>query len=151
MEKLVAFHVGIGAGQFHFDEFNIKEEEENVVLPYTDNHENVFNSLQDRYRSLLQSHASKKVPTELLLLEQRLCLEEEKFLLVKLKNEYATKFLKGGIHSGSGSGLGSSVNQSMSSMSTMSSMASSMTNLSNISRSSTPSRPSSVVDKDLRP
>lgn len=107
VEKLSAFHVGIGAGQFKTDELS-----GHFIIP--DNliaHEDTFMMLQDRYRSILHSHSTKKVPTELLLLEQRLCLEEEKFLLVKLKNEYASRFLRG-----SSSGM-SSMSSSMSSLS----------------------------------
>lgn len=108
VEKLGAFHVGIGAGQFKNEELegaDVQISEKFAV------HADNFEMLQDRYRSILHAHASKKVPTELLLLEQRLCLEEEKFLLVKLKNEYATKFLRGP----SSSSLASSATSSMAS------------------------------------
>ena len=124
VEKLVAFHVGIGAGQFTSDEFA------SILPPVgSDQHERTFSTIQARYRAILQSHAAKKVPTELLLLEQRLCLEEEKFLLVKLKNEYASKFLKGS----QGNGLASSAS---------SSLASSMSSLSSQSTASRPATPS---------
>ena len=124
VEKLVAFHVGIGAGQFTSDEFT------SILPPVgSDQHESTFSTIQARYRAILQSHAAKKVPTELLLLEQRLCLEEEKFLLVKLKNEYASKFLKGS----QGNGLASSAS---------SSLASSMSSLSSQSTASRPATPS---------
>ena len=128
VEKLVAFHVGIGAGQFSEEELV-----NTAVSRDLFDHENTFNMLQDRYKSVVQSHAAKKVPTELLLLEQRLCLEEEKFLLVKLKNEYAARFLKNS-GSGSASGLGSAMNSAMGS-----SMSSVTSGSNGSSRPSTPS------------
>jgi hypothetical protein len=88
VERLVPFHLGITSGQYTSDELSTDQDMSDG------SHEHAFCSLQDRYRSILDAQASKKVATELLLLEQRLCLEEEKFLLVKLKNEYTAKFLK---------------------------------------------------------
>ena len=91
VEKLLAYHVGIGAGQYS------KEELEGRDMAGIDNDKHVkkYEELQEKYKSVIQVQSTKKVSTELLLLEQRLCLEEEKFLLVKLKNEYAAKFMKG--------------------------------------------------------
>ena len=91
VEKLLAYHVGIGAGQYS------KEELEGRDMTGIDNDKHVkkYEELQEKYKSVIQVQSTKKVSTELLLLEQRLCLEEEKFLLVKLKNEYAAKFMKG--------------------------------------------------------
>ena len=132
VEKLVAFHVGIGAGQFSKDELV-----NTAISRFPLDHENTFNVLQDRYKSIVQSHAAKKVPTELLLLEQRLCLEEEKFLLVKLKNEYAARFLKtSGSGSASASGLGSAMNSAMGS------------SMSSVTLSNGSSRPSTPSGKD---
>ena len=89
VEKLAAFHVGMAAGQYNPEELII-----NARTGIETNHAEMLSSLQERYRSVIGAQASKKVATELLLLEQRLCLEEEKFLLVKLKNEYTARFLK---------------------------------------------------------
>lgn len=109
VERLVPFHMGISAGQYSEDELSA-----NVNVGGTTDHVSTFNSLQDRYRTVIHSQSSKKVPTELLLLEQRLCLEEEKFLLVKLKNEYAAKFLKSTSTMGSSmSSVGTSGRSSM--------------------------------------
>lgn len=91
VDKLVPFHMGFSAGQYTEDELNgMKCTEDNKI----EDHMNLFKNLQDRYRSVIHSQSTKKVSTELLLLEQKLCLEEEKFLLVKLKNEYTSKFMR---------------------------------------------------------
>lgn len=103
VERLAAFHVGYGAGQYIPEELNNELFESRICK---DEHLESFSALQDRYRQVVHSQSSKKVPTELLLLEQRLCLEEEKFLLVKMKNEYAARFLK---PTTTASGTGSSV------------------------------------------
>lgn len=102
VEKLSAFHVGIGAGQYTAAELELDNE---CGTGNNSSHLDTFNALQQRYRDVIHSTSSKKVPTELLLLEQRLCLEEEKFLLVKLKNEYAARFMK---PSGNANSAGSS-------------------------------------------
>lgn len=47
--------------------------------------------LKGRLEARAATERTKEVPTELLLLEQRLCLEEEKFLFSKLKSEYNLK------------------------------------------------------------
>lgn len=44
-----------------------------------------------RYRQVTLKEKNKEIATELLVLEQRLCLEEEKFLYAKLKSEYNKK------------------------------------------------------------
>lgn len=101
VEKLLAYHVGFGAGQYS------KAELDNTMMmemAADEKHVRVFEALQERYKSVLQGQSTKKVPTELLLLEQRLCLEEEKFLLVKLKNEYAARFMRGNTSGSGGSG-----------------------------------------------
>lgn len=98
VERLVPFHMGITAGQYSETELSAVNE---GIAADAEKHASAFAQLQERYRSVLQGQSSKKVPTELLLLEQRLCLEEEKFLLVKLKNEYAAKFLKSNSNMGS--------------------------------------------------
>lgn len=97
VEKLLAYHVGIGAGQYSREELEARS----MDVVDDEKHIKRYVELQEKYKSVLQSQATKKVPTELLLLEQRLCLEEEKFLLVKLKNEYAAKFMRSGTGTGS--------------------------------------------------
>lgn len=50
-----------------------------------------LDELQKRFSEDLLKERLLSVPTELVVLEQRLCLEEERFLYIKLKNEYAAK------------------------------------------------------------
>lgn len=50
-----------------------------------------FEKLRNRLDSRVATERSREIPTELVVLEQRLCLEEEKFLFAKLKSEYNTK------------------------------------------------------------
>lgn len=50
--------------------------------------------LYSRVDQTVKIDAEKKISTELLVLEQRLCLEEEKFLCAKLKAECAQKFME---------------------------------------------------------
>lgn len=47
--------------------------------------------LHSRFRAFVINCRNKTIPSELLVLEQRLCLEEEKFLYAKLKSEYNKK------------------------------------------------------------
>lgn len=47
------------------------------------------------FQTLIHSQNQQTIPTELRLLEQRLCLEEEKFLLEKMRSEYKRR-LNGG-------------------------------------------------------
>ncbi|PJF19228.1 hypothetical protein PSACC_00964 [Paramicrosporidium saccamoebae] len=47
--------------------------------------------LRSRYEQVTIKERNKEIATELLVLEQRLCLEEEKFLYAKLKSEYNKK------------------------------------------------------------
>jgi hypothetical protein len=47
--------------------------------------------LRSRYEQVKIKERNKEIATELLVLEQRLCLEEEKFLYAKLKSEYNKK------------------------------------------------------------
>lgn len=47
--------------------------------------------LQSRFALSCMNERNKEISTELLVLEQRLCLEEEKFLYAKLKSEYNKK------------------------------------------------------------
>lgn len=101
VEKLMSFHVGIGAG--HYNPEELENRAMNTIT--MDDHMKKYEELQEKYRAVVHDQSTKKVATELLLLEQRLCLEEEKFLLVKLKTEYAAKFMRG---STSSVGFGSS-------------------------------------------
>ena len=103
VEKLLAYHVGIGAGQYSQEELDGKFMDIVDVDEEGGKHIKKYEELQEKYKSVVHSQSTKKVPTELLLLEQRLCLEEEKFLLVKLKNEYAAKFMRGSARMGMGS------------------------------------------------
>lgn len=50
-----------------------------------------FEKLRNRLDTRVATERSRETPTELVVLEQRLCLEEEKFLFAKLKSEYNTK------------------------------------------------------------
>jgi hypothetical protein len=84
VESLAAFHLALNAGFYH---------EQQLVEQHAPlDHDSDFNSLTARLQASIHASSSKKVPSELLLLEQKLCLEEEKFLLVKLKNEYYARF-----------------------------------------------------------
>lgn len=49
-----------------------------------------------RFNDLVMAEKSKPRPTELIVLEHRLCLEEEKFLYTKMKNEYYSKYANHG-------------------------------------------------------
>lgn len=51
-----------------------------------------FNAVKDRFEQIIQKERCSTVPSELRVLEQRLCLEEEKFLHAKLKVEYTARF-----------------------------------------------------------
>lgn len=50
-----------------------------------------INKLKGRFNDFVLAEKNKEIATELLVLEQRLCLEEEKFLYAKLKSEYNKK------------------------------------------------------------
>lgn len=92
VERLIPFHLGISAGQYSNEEITKHMSVESASSVQVKNDpQGTLDRLVEKYKSLTQQ--TKRVPTELLLLEQRLCLEEEKFLLVKLKNEYSSKFL----------------------------------------------------------
>lgn len=134
VEKLLAYHVGIGAGQYSQEELEGKFMD--IVDEDDRKHVKKYEELQEKYKSVIHGQSSKKVPTELLLLEQRLCLEEEKFLLIKLKNEYAAKFMRGS------SGMGSSGTSRPSTPSSNNNSSSSIS----ISISSS-SRPDSVINQ----
>lgn len=47
-----------------------------------------YAGLVDKFVDVLVKERSKRIPAELQLLEQKLCLEEEKFLCAKLRSEY---------------------------------------------------------------
>lgn len=53
-----------------------------------DNVNEEMQKLKSSFESLIRHQNQQSIPTELRLLEQRLCLEEEKFLLEKMRNEY---------------------------------------------------------------
>lgn len=84
VETLAAFHVAAGSG--YYDERAV------VDGHVARDHGAAYAGLVERFRESVHAVAAKKVPSELLLLEQKLCLEEEKFLLIKLKQEYFARF-----------------------------------------------------------
>lgn len=53
-----------------------------------DNVQEEMQKLKASFETLIRNQNQQPIPTELRLLEQRLCLEEEKFLLEKMCNEY---------------------------------------------------------------
>jgi len=60
-----------------------------------------YEALMKRFNDLTMAERERNSKTELVVLEYRLCLEEEKFLYTKLKNEYYTKYSS----MGSGNGV----------------------------------------------
>lgn len=85
VERLLPYHLALNAGQYDTDaSFTITPNEDIQAA---------LSALETRFQSIIQTQHSKRVPTELLLLEQRLCLEEEKFLLQKLKSEYNARYM----------------------------------------------------------
>ena len=50
--------------------------------------------LRSRFEDFVLRDKNRDISTELLVLEQKLCLEEEKFLFAKLKSEYNTKVIE---------------------------------------------------------
>lgn len=53
-----------------------------------------YQKLHGKLTEINQQLLQKPIPTELSLLEQKLCLEEEKFLFAKLKTEYNAKVIE---------------------------------------------------------
>ena len=85
VERLLPHHLAMNAGQYDLD----------AALPRMDQarFDDAFSSLLSRFKSIIHAQHSKPVSTELLLLEQRLCLEEEKFLLQKMKSDYNARYM----------------------------------------------------------
>lgn len=85
VERLLPYHLALNAGQYDTDtHFTITPDEDIQAT---------LSALETRFQTIIHTQHSKRVPTELLLLEQRLCLEEEKFLLQKLKSEYNARYM----------------------------------------------------------
>ena len=53
-----------------------------------------YSKLCSRFEEFALRDKNRDISTELLVLEQKLCLEEEKFLFAKLKSEYNTKVIE---------------------------------------------------------
>jgi hypothetical protein len=85
VERLLPYHLALNAGQYDSDA-TLKRAEP-AHLEYS------FSALLARFKSAIHAQHSKPVCTELLLLEQRLCLEEEKFLLQKMKSDYNARYM----------------------------------------------------------
>lgn len=85
VERLLPYHLALNAGQYDTDA--------SLTITPNEDIQAALSTLETRFQSIIHTQHSKRVPTELLLLEQRLCLEEEKFLLQKLKSEYNTRYM----------------------------------------------------------
>lgn len=85
VERLLPYHLALNAGQY--------EEDVSLQPLDQDNLESSYQNLVARFKTIIHNQHSKPVSTELLLLEQRLCLEEEKFLLQKMKNDYNARYM----------------------------------------------------------
>ncbi len=85
VERLLPYHLALNAGQY--------EEDGQITAFDPIQLESSYSGLLTRFKSIIHAQHSKPVSTELLLLEQRLCLEEEKFLLQKMKNDYQSRYM----------------------------------------------------------
>lgn len=62
---------------------------QNISIPITkDDLLKRFDEIENTFNSYVQTQLEKPISSELSLLEQRLCLEEERYLYAKLKKEY---------------------------------------------------------------
>ena len=85
VERLLPYHLALNAGQYEDDAGLKRLDPAELEASYA--------SLVNRFKSIIHAQHSKPVSTELLLLEQRLCLEEEKFLLQKMKSDYNARYM----------------------------------------------------------
>lgn len=65
-------------------------------LPATERQSQEYDEVLKRFNDLIMTDKTRCRPTELIVLEHRLCLEEEKFLYTKMKNEYYSKYASHG-------------------------------------------------------